>query len=129
MPSSVQNCTGEACGVRLYSVVVLSTIICCCFIQPAEVKVALIGPHLSTKVLVPQALHACITSPSAAPFIGHGYAAVRPSLFDAESDTIPALLCSVPKVAASRVAACSIRRWRMCSSPCMHASAPRLLHP
>ncbi|CAK0783052.1 hypothetical protein CVIRNUC_006247 [Coccomyxa viridis] len=39
------------------------------------VDVAL-GPNLSTRVWVPQAVHACINSPSAAPFITCGYAAV-----------------------------------------------------
>ena len=91
MPRCVQKRTGEACGVRLYSVGVLSAIIFSWF-QPAMVDVALVGPRLSLKVLVPEALHACIMLPSAAPIIAHGYAAVRPSLSDAESHTI--LHCS-----------------------------------
>ncbi|CAK0783054.1 hypothetical protein CVIRNUC_006249 [Coccomyxa viridis] len=61
--------------ITAFSVGLICTAICSC-ICPAMVDVALIGPRLSVTVRVPQAMHAWIASPSAAPYIAHGYAAI-----------------------------------------------------
>ena len=84
MPSSAQKCTGESCDVPLCSISLYCSAIYGWLDLPM-VDVFLFGPRLSGTVRVPQALHAWIASPSAAPFIMHGYAAVWPSLCDAKS--------------------------------------------
>ena len=87
MPSSVPVCPGETCDVHLCSVGVLSAAICIYVdigLQLAGmVDVVLSGPRLSMMLRVPQIVHAWITSPSAAPFITRGYAAVWSALCDA----------------------------------------------
>ena len=103
MPRSMQILFDETCDMRLRSVGLVCTAICSC-IRPAMVDVALIGPRLSMMVRVPQAMHAWIASPSAAPYIAHGYAAVWSALFDAELCTTHALLCSAPSAAAPEIA-------------------------
>lgn len=79
MPHSMHTLFDETCDMRLCSVGLICTAICSC-ICPAMVDVALIGPRLSVTVRVPQAMHAWIASPSAAPYIAHGYAAVWSAL-------------------------------------------------
>ena len=90
MPSSAQKCTGETCGVRLCSVGLVCGVVI--MVNWADVTPQLatmvdvaLGPNLSTRVWVPRAVHACINSPSAAPFITCGYAAVWPCACNAES--------------------------------------------
>ena len=93
MPSSAQKlslCTGDTCDVRLCSVSLYGSAIYVWLDLPM-VDVALLGPRLSGTVRVPRALHACIASRSAAPFITYGYAAVWPSLCDARDN--PFLHC------------------------------------
>ena len=98
---------------------------------PTMVDVALIRTNLSTMVQVPQAVHACINSPSAAPFITCGYAAVRPCACDAES-SIKCLTHFPVRLLQDWLHSywgCTSLQWRLCWLSCLHASTPMLLRP